>query len=279
MILSPFRFSGAKNRLLPIIMPHLNSLLTNSNIYHEPFIGGGSVALEVATKYPNMQIHINDKDEWLTSFWQIVSEDNKTTINDLLALLETPPTIEMFYELADKPPISLLERAYYILFFNRTTFSGIIKRDDAGNIKSSPIGGREQVSKYKVDCRYNFFKLKSKILAIHKLLCGRTQVYNMDIEQYLLGVDKASTMYIDPPYVKAGEMLYNFNMLEQEHKNLATNLQDRTNWLISYDDHPMIRELYKNNTIFDCAAKYSINGKKENWTNKNELLILSGQRS
>ncbi len=281
-MLSPFRYSGAKNRLLPIIMPYLTPLLTNSSVYYEPFVGGASVALAVANTYPNIQININDKDEWIASFWQILAGDNTALIYDLISLLETPPTIELFYKLANRPPVSLLERAYYILFFNRTTFSGIVKRDKNGNMKSSPIGGKEQKSKYKVDCRYNFPKLKEKILTINNLLHNRTQISNMDIDQYLSQIDKSSPTYLDPPYVKAGEQLYHQHMTSNEHKRLADILKIQSNWILSYDDNKVIRDLYTFANIDTIDANYSINGKKTSWIKKSELIItpkLSGQQS
>jgi hypothetical protein len=64
-------------------------------------------------------------------------------------------------------------------------------------------------------------------------------------------------------------------MLPDEHKQLSINLKNRSNWILSYDDEIEIRELYKDNKIIDLEAHYSINGKKKEWSNKNELIILN----
>lgn len=274
MIQSPFRFPGAKNKLIPILMEHLNPLLKTSSIYCEPFIGGGSVALEVAKQYPSIKIYLNDKDPWISSFWSIVASSDTTKLDRLLSLLDHIPTIETFYRLAGTSPTNDLERAHYAIFFNRTCFSGIVKRNDLNHVTSNPIGGREQKSQYHVFCRYNSKKLKEKILQCHKLLVGRTIVDNEDVNDYLSKLDKDTILYLDPPYYVKASILYNKYMQHQEHVNLANALDNRNSWVLSYDDTIEIRSLYKNKQIIDLSCNYSINGSKKNWSKKNELIIL-----
>ena len=42
--------------------------LRDYDVYYEPFLGGGSVALHI-TKYPNLKIVVNDLYEPLYNFW------------------------------------------------------------------------------------------------------------------------------------------------------------------------------------------------------------------
>jgi DNA adenine methylase len=269
---SPFRYPGGKSKMIPIIMEYLEPLLENENEFCDVFTGGGSVALAVAEKYPNLNIILNDKDTWIYSFWDVVSGKSTQYLDDLLKLIETPVTIELFNQLNDQEDDSILGSAYRALFFNRACFSGIVKKKD-NKVLSSPIGGRQQLSKYKVNCRYNSKKLQSKIIKINKLLSGRTQVLNQDINDYL--IDATCPVYCDPPYFLAGEELYSEYMKLKEHMMMADLLKKRKpNWILSYDDAPIIRELYKDNKVIDLAARYSINGVKNQWSKKNELLIL-----
>ena len=101
------------------------------------------------------------------------------------------------------------------------------------------------------------------------------QLIVVDFSEYdiLIGFDFPA--YIDPPYKVKASMLYHEYMNDSEHVKLAEILRKRNNWVLSYDDEPGIRELYKNNKIIDLAARYSINGKKTKWESKNELIILS----
>ncbi len=269
-ILSPFRYAGAKNRLLPILGQYLIPFIKDS--YCEPFVGGGSVVLHIAQKFPNISLYINDKDSWISSFWGIIASDYNKLV-DLLELLDQPATMEQFDKLNENPANSDVERAYRAVFYNRTCFSGIVKRDSQDKVISNPIGGKKQLSKYKVDCRYNASKIKEKIINCHKLLSGRTIVDNLDIKDYLPKIE-SNLFYLDPPYVKKGNALYHEVMTLKEHKGLAELLKNKQNWVLSYDDCEEIRNLYANNKIIDINAAYSITSNNKEWVNKKELLII-----
>ncbi len=266
--LTPFRYPGSKNKMLPILMEHIGERIKNETAFTDAFVGGGSVVLEVATKYPDVELLINDKDVWMFSFWDIVCGKHTSQLSDLLLLIDQPATLEQFYKLReanDERKPDRLEAAYSAIFFNRTTFSGILK--------SGPIGGKGQTSKYPVDCRYNAAKIKKKVIAMNKLLAGRTSVDNLDINQYL-GAKSKGLVYLDPPYYIKGSALYTEFMKPAEHIHMAGVLSHKENWILSYDDCPEVRALYKDNKIIDLAARYCINGKKSAWSKKNELIIL-----
>jgi DNA adenine methylase len=265
-IQTPFRYPGAKNKLLPIIEEQLIDLgINNQHNFVDAFIGGGSVLLKIAEKYPNIKLFGNDKDYWIASFWQIVSNDDNYKLIELLKLMNQPATLEHFYKLREKPPVTDIEAAYHAIFFNRTTFSGIFY--------SGPIGGKDQKSKYTVDCRWNLEKLKYKILKCHELLKGRTTVENVDFEKYSILTSTDYLTYLDPPYFIKGDALYIEKMTKIDHIALAEILNKRKNWLLSYDDDSYIRNLYKEHNIIDLKARYCINGNKSSWEHKNELLI------
>jgi DNA adenine methylase len=265
MIQSPFRYPGSKNKMLPILMKYIDPLVSKDNKFIDFFVGGGSVVLEVASKFPNAQLFINDKDFWIYSFWKIVVDGNDKELQDLFLFIDQPPTLDLFYKLRASSPVDLIGAAYRAIYFNRTTFSGILS--------SGPIGGKDQLSRYKIDCRYNAKKIKDKILKCRNLLKGRTTVTNNDVTQHVL-ITSNYTSYLDPPYYKKGKTLYPIFMSNKEHEDLAKILQIRQNWILSYDDCDEVRNLYKNNNIIDLAVRYSINGKKDIWENKNEVIII-----
>ena len=267
MIITPFRYPGAKNKLIPILDSYINDLkIETYNAFCDAFVGGGSVLLSIAEKYPNIKLYANDKDYGIASFWQIVSSKDTLKLVSLLELMELPVTLEHFNKLRQVAPLTDVEAAYQAIFFNRTTFSGIAN--------SGPIGGKEQKSKYKVDCRYNFIKLKQKMLKCNKLLAGRTEVSNVSFSEYSVLHSDIPT-YVDPPYYIKGDSLYNEKMTPQNHQDLFEILNNKKNWLLSYDDHSFIRNLYKDFTIIDLAARYCINGNKSSWEHKNELIVTS----
>ena len=263
--LTPFRYPGSKNKLLSDLMPYLDEMLKEQHNFSDAFVGGGSVLLAIASQYPNINLFANDKDYWIYCFWQIVANEDRAQLDSLLGMMEAKPTIELFKKLREEKPLTDVDCAYRAIFFNRTTFSGIAR--------SGPIGGEEQKSKWTVDCRYNFPKLKSKIEKCHLLLKGRTQVENEDITDYDYLLDTDYPVYLDPPYVRAGKMLYPVFMTDNDHAKLSNIILPRKNWILSYDDHLLVRQLYGSCDIYDITHKYCIDGKKTAWSQKSEIII------
>jgi DNA adenine methylase len=266
MITSPFRYPGSKAKLLPSIMIYLDQILEGAANFSDAFVGGGSVLLEVATKYPKIQLFANDKDRWVYCFWKVLANEDRTQLDQLLQLMETTPTIQLFNQM--RKPFDETDEvacAYRCIFFNRTTFSGIAR--------SGPIGGQEQKSKWTVDCRYNYKKLKAKIEKCHNLLKSRTIVENKDILDYDFMTKFEDPMYLDPPYYVKGDMLYTEKMSSFDHQKMADLLKYRPAWVLSYDDCPEIRQLYADKNIILLPVRYCINGEKDDWKSKGELII------
>lgn len=262
---TPFRYPGAKNRLISVLMNHLDKILDGATQFSDVFVGGGSVLLAVAKKYPNIQLFANDKDYWMYCFWKVVAGTDSNKLAELLDLVAIKPTLELFYKLREEETNDEIKCAYKAIFFNRTTFSGILY--------SGPIGGKGQKSKYTIDCRYNPDKLKKKILNCNKLLAGRTEVENKDFSDYEILTKTNCHAYLDPPYYHKGNVLYIEKMNEFQHEQLSEILHKRSNWILSYDDCIEVRNLYQQHQLLYLMTRYSINGKKDNWESKRELII------
>lgn len=263
---SLFRYPGAKTKLLPIILPRLS--LEGEACFTDAFVGGGSVALAVASRYPRMHFRLNDLDTTVASFWALVATGFPDQDAEMLSLLRTPATIDRFYHLRETQPTSVVDHAYRAVFFNRTTFSGIAK--------ASPIGGRNQASKWSVACRYNAEKLCASYIQTVSLLRGRATVTCLDVCALLNSSVESGSIYLDPPYYKQGRSLYSVYMQPSEHVDLARSLQSKAGWLLSYDDTPEIRTLYSWAHVEDIPARYCVRGKKEKlagWVGRTELLI------
>lgn len=262
--LTPFRYPGAKNKLLSILFPYITKTLNDKNIFCDAFVGGGSIALAIAKAHPYLDIILNDKNYNIYCFWSIVC-GKEPGLSSLLKLIKfIKPTVEFFNELREFQTTDKLISAYKALFFNRTTFSGIYN--------SGPIGGSAQKSKYTIDCRYNPEKLIGKILFINTLLQGRTNVTNLDINDFLETADDIP-MYLDPPYFTAGKMLYPEYMTQDEHFKLSQKLFSRNNWVLSYDNEEILQKWYENCKIIYVVGNYCIDGQKNSWKKSKELVI------
>jgi hypothetical protein len=77
-------------------------------------------------------------------------------------------------------------------------------------------------------------------------------------------------MFLDPQYYEAGNQLYNFKWTDADHIRLCDALSGKGNWVMSYDDHPFIRDLY-HTLAYLMAVKYSVGKKRKKM---NELLLF-----
>jgi DNA adenine methylase len=246
-------------------------MLENADTFYEGFLGSAAVTLDVALRYPAMKFVAADCDSTVAGFWELVGNGTEDQVQELLTLIAQPPTVELFRALREggKQPgsMSLVERAYHAIFFNRTTFSGIAM--------AQPIGGFGQKSKWTIDCRYNAPLLQKNVRNLRLLLAGRLTVTCEDALVWLERIPAGVPLYLDPPYFVKGDMLYPVKMNEMQHGKLADLLATRSNWIMSYDICEEIRMKYSFAKFIEIGFRYSINGKKSNWKNTNEFLIVS----
>lgn len=78
--------------------------------------------------------------------------------------------------------------------------------------------------------------------------------------------ESGDVLYLDPPYVKVGQDMYTLGFTIRDHFRLRDALRETPSlWLLSYDDHAFIRDLYKD----ECVWSFPNPG----GTGKTELLI------
>jgi DNA adenine methylase len=114
-------------------------------------------------------------------------------------------------------------------------------------MNGGPIGGIKQEGKWKLDARFNKTELQRRC---GKVLEYRDRIHISNLDGIGL-IDKLNPLstffFIDPPYFEKGRMVY-LNSLDLDyHVDLALRLRSMTNaaWVLTYDDCPDIRRLYK----------------------------------
>jgi DNA adenine methylase len=79
-------------------------------------------------------------------------------------------------------------------------------------------------------------------------------------------------LFIDPPYFKKGPGLYTSFYKPDDHSILAKSvLKVSTPWVVTYDDTPEIRSIYKERRQFSFDVNYTLQDKRLG----TELLIAS----
>ncbi len=270
-IANPLRYPGAKSKLYDYILKLLKQENLIGCTFYEPYAGSASLSLMLIENNIVSNAVINERDPLLYSFWDAVFNNT----NDLVDLInETPITLDTWSRISQyRNPEHLIgktttEKGFAGLFLNRTNFSGILK--------ANPLGGKSQTSKYKIDCRFNKDRVIESIISISQYK-DRISVFGNDALDFMkneLRYKRRNSyfVYIDPPYYNAGPSLYRYYYKAEDHAALAKYIKTKAfNWLISYDDTPEIRRLYKNSEFVDLYLDYSVRTSKKGA----EILISS----
>lgn len=252
---SPLRYPGGKRKLANFVKAifRTNDLLDGE--YIEPYAGGAGIALALLYGEYVRRIHINDIDRSVHAFWHCVLDET----DDLCRLIhETPVTMDQWYHqqrIQADPNASHLERGFSTFFLNRTNRSGIL----TGGV----IGGKAQGGKWTLDARYNKPELIGRIEKVARYR-HRISLRNLDAIEFLQTVvplvEQHALIYLDPPYyVKGQQELYTNFYEPSDHRIVAATIRalEHQPWVISYDDVPEIRELYRGLRFMDYGIHYS----------------------
>ena len=257
--LSPLRYPGGKRRLVNFIKTVIQENGFLGGEYVEPYAGGASIGLALLIDGYVRRIHINDLDRSIYAFWYSVLRRTE----ELCQLIQRIPiTMDEWYrqrKIQDKSKQSpLLELGLSTFFLNRTNRSGII----SGGV----IGGKDQSGDWKLDCRFNKTELIERIRKIAQYK-RQISLYNEEasvfIKTVLPRIEQDSFVYFDPPYYVKGQQSLYVNFYEpKDHESMATQISRlRQRWIISYDDVPETRLLYKDYRSLSYKLHYTAQDK------------------
>lgn len=266
---SPLRYPGGKSRLRRLAKDLVirNGLVGGQ--YLEPFAGGAGVAWALLLGNQVHHVHINDIDPALYAFWSAVLERTDEFCDRLrnvpISITEWERQKVIYANPEGEDP---LELGFATFFLNRTNRSGIIG--------GGPIGGRKQSGTFRIDARFNRLELERRIRRLASLR-SKISVYRQDaidfIREQLRTDGRRSLLFADPPYFSRGDDLYANSYAESDHQALADLLIGLNNrlWILSYDDHPKVREFYRTQRQISYELSYSAQSRYKG----RELLILS----
>jgi DNA adenine methylase len=257
--ISPLRYPGGKAKLAPLLQAIIEANDLDGCSFAEPFAGGGGAALQLMISEVVDRIHLNDADKNIYCFWWAVLNRTAELMQNIM---DAPCDLETWKHCSailnsPKRTTSQVERAFAAFFLNRCNRSGII-------FGGGPIGGYDQDSQWKIDARYNREELIKRIRKLH-LYRDRIEASRLDaiafLRQWSEREETGNGMlaFIDPPYYEKGQRLY-LNSLDHEyHLALRDHLASEPGyrWVLTYDDVPEIRELYKDFSPVPLKVSYS----------------------
>ena len=250
---TPLRYPGGKSRAVVKLLQYLPDL-TQVKEFREPFLGGGSVALEITKRYPNIEIWVNDLYEPLYNFWCELQHNGQDLEDALLSKKNHYPDRETARKLFNdsKEDIndkekSNFERAVAFYIVNKCSFSGLTE--------SSSFSPQASDS--------NFSLRGIEKLTGYQELIQHWTITNLTYERMLINdLDRKGIFtYMDPPYDikdnlygRKGGMHKSF-----DHDEFAKNCDDYTSpLLISYNSSQLVKDRFKEWTVGEFAHTYTM---------------------
>jgi len=264
------RYPGGKSRAVAKMDPYFPDLRDYKE-YREPFLGGGSVAIHVAKKYPHLNIWVNDLYQPLVNFWQQLQDRGdilKDTLVDLKTSNNTPELAkELFLQSKEKvndQTLSAIDRAVHFYVVNKCSFSGLTESSSFSAQASSnnfTLRGIEKLPGY------------SKIVSDWKIT-------NLTYEQ-LLTDDKDTFTYLDPPYEIGSNLYGRRGSMHKgfDHDTFAGDC-DRFigHQLISYNSSQLIKERFTDWNAAEFDLTYTMRSVGEymrDQKERKELLLFN----
>lgn len=265
---TPLRYPGGKSQFYRQVVNILSANNIQGVTYVEPFAGGAGVGLKLLINGMVKRIIINDIDEAIYSFWWTVLNDNSWIVEKIR---QTEITLDEWKRqktiYLNPNDYSVRDLGFSVLFLNRCNRSGIMH--------AGPIGGKRQLGKYKLDCRFN----KNNLIKLIKQIGGfknRIDVYNLDASELIKKLKNRKNLFwfIDPPYFSKGAELYKNAFSFEDHIKFADvikkNLAKHT-WILTYDVNKDIYDLYKAYNHEIIYMTYSVESRKK----ERELLFYN----
>jgi len=258
-----------ENRALPLFMASGEAWE-----YREPFFGCGAMGIPLFQQLPaSCSAWINDLDGGIARLWQTVWNSPR----ELCALIRAfEPSVEKYEEFKrrdgerKRDPV---QAGFEKLALHQMSFSGL------GVKSGGPLGGKKQDNgAYTIDCRWNPESLVEQVQSHHKTLDGikRLRITGGDFKHLVCKAPSSAFIYCDPPYVAKGPDLYKYSFTQADHERLAVALlSTQAKWALSYDDHPLIRELYGRCKIIPISVVYTTRQTTVARPKNQEIVILS----
>ena len=186
---TPLRYPGGKSRAVPKLLQWLPSREITE--YREPFLGGGSMAIEMTRRLPEeVPIWVNDLYEPLYNFWVQLRDNGDYLYSELIKAKNFHPDEDTARELFLKSKENLHDssrsqedRAVDFYIINKCSFSGLTESSSFSKAASNS----------------NFSYRGIERLPEYSELISRWKITNLSYEE-LVSDETLTFIYADPPY-------------------------------------------------------------------------------
>jgi DNA adenine methylase len=225
--------------------------LRNYDEFRDPFLGGGSVAIYITKKYPNLDIWVNDLYEPLVNFWQqlqMFGYDLKSELVDLKNANNTPDKArELFLQSKERindKTVSNFDRAVAFYIVNKCSFSGLTESSSFSEQASNSNFSLRGIGK----------------LPEYSSLISKWRITNYSYD-YLMDGNMGAFMYLDPPYDIKDNLYGNKGSMHKgfDHDKFAADCDvNNMDMLVSYNSDQLVKDRFKDWNAAEFDLTYTM---------------------
>ena len=272
---TPLRYPGGKSKAIKTLSQWYPKIISE---YREPFIGGGSIAIDITKSNPDIPVWINDLYVPLYNFWvqlrdrgeelsERVREEKQRTLDAGDSDKVTEKAKELFNKYKEEiDTYNDFEKAVAFFIMNKCSYSGLTE-----NSTFSPTASNSNFSLVGAD------KLKE-----FSELIKHWKITNIDYSEVMKAHGSDNTfVFLDPPY-DIKDFLYGKNREMHksfDHDRFADDVYNCIHkFMITYNVNDRLMELYKNYNLKEWKLRYSMAHRGDKGTDENvktELLVTN----
>lgn len=267
---TPLRYPGGKSKAIKTLSKWYPK---NISEYREPFIGGGSIAIDITKSNPDIPIWINDLYVPLYNFWVQLRDNGEELSERILELKQstldegdkdkvTAKAKELFNKYKEEiDTYDDFEKAVAFFVMNKCSFSGLTENSTFSQTASNS----------------NFSLVGAKKLKDFSKIIKNWKITNIDYSEVMSADGSDDTfIFLDPPY-DIKDFLYGKNREMHrsfDHDLFAENVYkcDHT-FMITYNQNHKLMLLYQDYELNFWNLRYSMAHRDDNV--KTELLITN----
>jgi len=272
---TPLRYPGGKSKAIKTLTPWFPQVISE---YREPFIGGGSLAIDFTKSNPDVPVWINDLYVPLYNFWiqlrdrgeelsERVREEKQKTLDEGDKDKVTASAKKLFNKYKEEiDTYDDFEKAVAFFIMNKCSYSGLTE-----NSTFSPTASNS-----------NFSLVGADKLAQFSELIKEWKITNIDYSEVMRAHGPSDTfVFLDPPY-DIKDFLYGKNREMHksfDHDRFANDVYNCIHkFMITYNVNDRLMELYKNYNLMEWKLRYSMAHRGDKGTTENiktELLVTN----
>lgn len=238
---SPFAYIGGKSRLAKQII----SIIPEHKTYCEVFSGAAWIFFK---KVPSPVEVLNDLDSDLITFYRVVQNHLEEFLRQFKWLLNSREWFQDWKDQLEVRGLTDIQRSARYYYIQRLAFGGKVRNRTYGVQIDRPAP------------RINLLRIEEEMSAVH-LRLAHVRIENLSWQDLIKRYDRPDTFfYCDPPYHGCPD--YKHNLVLEDYKAIAETLSAiKGKFILSINDHPAMREVFKDFKMQPVSLLYSVGSK------------------